>query len=128
MLLGVVIDDRGLVPDADVKRMTEFGELIRSSFGNPLASISGSGKEISLNFKSPSEVSYVVIREDITKGENVREYKLSGLVDGKWKLLATGSCIGHKRIEVIKKQRCSAVKLEIVKSAGEPVIKSMACY
>ena len=128
MLLGVVIDDRGLVPDADVKRMTEFGELIKNSFSKPLANISGSGKEISLKLQSPAEVSYVVVMEDITKGENVREYKLSGLVDGKWKLLATGSCIGHKRIEVIKKQRCSAVKLEIVKSAGEPVIKSLACY
>jgi hypothetical protein len=66
--------------------------------------------------------------EDITKGENIREYKLSGQVDGKWKLLATGSCIGHKRIETIKKERCSALKLEIVKSVGAPTIKSLACY
>lgn len=128
MLLGVVIDDRGLVPDADIKRMTEFGDLIKSSFGKPLANVSGSGKEISLKLQSPSEVSYVVISEDITKGENIREYKLSGQVDGKWKLLATGSCIGHKRIETIKKERCSAVKLEVTKSVGVPVIKSMACY
>ncbi len=128
MLLGVVIDDRGLVPDADVKRMTEFGDLIKSKFGKPLANISGSGKEISLQLQSPAEVSYVVISEDITKGENVREYKLSGQVDGKWKLLATGSCIGHKRIETIKKERCSAVKLEVTESVGVPVIKSMACY
>ena len=78
--------------------------------------------------QSPAEISYVVISEDITKGENIREYKLSGKVDGKWKLLATGSCIGHKRIETIKKERCSALKLEIVKSDGVPVIKSLACY
>jgi alpha-L-fucosidase len=116
MLLGVVIDDRGLVPDADVTRLTEFGELISNNFGKPLAMTSGSGKEISLKLKTPVQVSYVVIREDIAKGENIREYKLSGMVDG------------HKRIEVIKKERCSAVNLEIVKSEGEAVIKSLACY
>ena len=73
-------------------------------------------------------LTYVVIREDISKGENIREYKLSGLVDENWKPLATGSCIGHKRIEVIRKERCSEVKLEVTKSVGVPVIRSMDCY
>ncbi|MBK9389300.1 MAG: alpha-L-fucosidase [Bacteroidetes bacterium] len=128
MLLGVVIDDRGLVPDADVKRMTEFGELISGSFGKSLANTEGKGNEINLKLPATRELSYVVIMEDIAKGENIREYKLSGLIDGKWKVLATGSCIGHKRIEKINKEKCSAVKLEVIKSAGVPVIKSMACY
>lgn len=53
-----------------------------------------------------------MIMEDIAKGENIREYKLSGLIDGKWKVLATGSCIGHKRIEKINKEKCSAANLK----------------
>jgi alpha-L-fucosidase len=128
MLLGVVIDERGLVPDADVKRMNEFGELIKKSFGVPLAETQGSGKELTLNLSKPQQVNYVVIAEDIANGERIREYKLSGMVHGKWELLATGSSVGHKRIELIKKGDCKSVKLEILKSDGMPVIKSLACY
>jgi alpha-L-fucosidase len=128
MLLGVVIDDRGLVPDADIKRMTEFGELISKNFGKPLATTEGKGNEVNLKFQTVKELSYVVIMEDIAKGENIREYKLSGMTEGKWKVLAAGTSIGHKRIEKINKEKCSEVKLEVIKSAGVPVIKSLACY
>ena len=128
MLLGVVIDDRGLVPDADVKRMNEFGEVIRKSFAAPLAKTQGSGKELTLNLGKPQQVSYVVIMEDISKGERIREYRLSGMVDGKWKLISTGTSVGHKRIETIKKEKFTSVKLEILKSDGVPVVKDLTCY
>ena len=128
MLLGVVIDDRGLVPDADVQRMTEFGNTVRKTFGKPLASVFGSGKEFILNTDKNSEISYVVIMEDIAKGERIMEYKISGLENGIWSSLSKGSCIGHKRIEPIKKGRYSIIKLEITKSEGDPVIRSFGCY
>ena len=32
MLIGVVVDERGLVPDVDVKRMKEFGDEIKIEF------------------------------------------------------------------------------------------------
>ena len=128
MLLGVVVDDRGLVPDADVKRMNEFGEMLKKNFSNPLDSVSGSGNEFELKFPSPKNVKYVVIMEDIEKGERIRQYKLSGLEDGTWQLIGSGSSVGHKRIEAIKGRMFSAVRLEVLKSDGTPVIKSLACY
>jgi len=66
--------------------------------------------------------------EDIARGENIREYRLSGLQNGKWEQIAAGTCIGHKRIEVLKKESFSAVKLEVLKSAGIPAVKSISCY
>ena len=45
MLLGIVIDDRGLVPDADIKRLSEFGETIRKRFSDPLGMTSGRGNQ-----------------------------------------------------------------------------------
>ena len=36
MLLGLVIDKNGLVPDADVKRAKEFGDIIRKTFSKPI--------------------------------------------------------------------------------------------
>ena len=54
MLLGIVIDNRGLVPDADVKRLTEFGKEINSQFSNPLGQTKGKGKEKNFLFNSKS--------------------------------------------------------------------------
>jgi len=128
MLLGIVIDDRGLVPEADVRRLNEFGEMIKENFSAPLGTNRGRGNEFIVKFKSPEPVSYIVIMEDISKGERIRDYRLSGLSDGKWTSLGEGSCIGHKRIETVKKGIFSAVKLEIVKSEGIPLIRSFTCH
>ena len=128
MLLGVVIDDRGLVPDADVRRLNEFGEMIRKNFSDPLGSTEGHGNEFVVKFKSPQSVSYIVIMEDISEGERIREYTLSGLSDGSWTKLGNGSCIGHKRIETVRNGIFSAVKLEITKSEGTPMIRSFSCF
>lgn len=128
MLLGIVVDDRGLVPDADVQRLKDFGKLIKKNFSDLLGETGGSGNEFTVKFPSPKPVAYVVIMEDIAKGERIQEYKLSGMIDGKWHLISNGSCIGHKRIELIKEGMFSAIRLEIVKSVGRPQIKNMKCY
>lgn len=128
MLLGIVIDDRGLVPEADVNRMKEFGELIGKKFSNPLGTTEGQGNNFIIRFESPRTLAYVVIMEDIAKGERIREYKLSGLENDTWQLLGTGSCVGHKRIETVRKGIFTAVRLEIIKSEGIPLIRSFTCY
>ena len=128
MLLGIVIDDRGLVPEADVRLLNEFGELIKKSFSEPLGNTSGQGNEFMVKFQSPKAVTYVVIMEDIARGERILEYKLSGMTEGKWQQLGKGSCIGHKRIEVVKGGMFSAVRLEVTKSEGTPAIRNLACY
>jgi alpha-L-fucosidase len=128
MLLGIVIDNRGLVPEADVRRLYEFGDILRKKFSDPLGSTKGMGNEFIVKFKSPEAVSYIVIMEDISKSERILDYRISGLSAGNWTYLGTGSCIGHKRIETVKNVMFSAIKLEITKSVGTPVIRNMACY
>ena len=66
--------------------------------------------------------------EDIKKGKRILEYKLSGMEDSRWILLANGSSVGHKRIEAVKKGVFSEIKPELIKSDGNPIIKSLACY
>lgn len=128
MLLGVVIDDRGLVPDADVKRLEEFGDEVKKQFSRPLGQTKGNGNLFEIDFKSPQNVKHVIIQEDISEGERVREYKLYGKKDVEWKLINTGSSIGHKRIEVLNNGNYSAIKLEVVSSEGNPIIKKLECY
>jgi len=128
MLLGVVVDERGLVPDADVRRMKEFGAQIKKNFKLRLAEVSGSGNEFNVKFQLPQKLSYIVIMEDISKGERILEYKLSGRTEGRWQVIGSGSSVGHKRIEEVRGSIFSAIKLEILKSEGIPIVKSLACY
>jgi alpha-L-fucosidase len=128
MLLGLVVDPRGLVPQADVRRLDEFGKEIKNRFSKPLGSAAGEGNVLTISFNAPQPVSYAVIQEDIANGERVREYQLHGMVDGQWERLSQGTCIGHKRIEVMGGHPLAALKLEIVQSDGTPRIKKFNCY
>jgi alpha-L-fucosidase len=128
MLLGIVIDDRGLVPDADVARLNEIGSKIEKSFSNHISKTSGTGNELILELNTSKQPSYIVIQEDITMGERVLKYRILGLSGNTWQPLSEGSSIGHKRIEKIKEGKFSSIKLIIDESNGNPQIKNLACY
>ncbi len=101
--------------------------MIRKNFSDLLGKTAGSGKELTVKFISPKPVAYVVIMEDMAGGERILEYKLSGLADGNWQELGKGTCIGHKRIEVIKEGKFTAIRFEVTKSEGIPLIRNLAC-
>lgn len=128
LILGVTPDDRGLLPDVDVARLKEFGEEIQRRFGNPIATTRGEGKRLQLKLPATTKINAIVIAEDIRQGERVRSYKVEGKVNGKWKTLATGSCIGHKRIEEIEPVEVSALRLQIGESLDLPVIADFSIY
>lgn len=128
MLLGVVIDDRGLVPDADVQRITEFGDEIRKRFGQPLSSVSGEGNEYEIALEKPVSIDRVLIQEDIAKGERILKYAISGYLQGKWVELATGSNVGHKRIEMFSPQLVERVKLTVQDAKATPHVRAFSVY
>jgi len=127
MLLGIVIDDRGLIPEADSIRLKEFGEAISEKFTKSLGSISGEGEQYYISFEKPQDVSCVVIEEDIANGERVREYDLFGETNQGWELLSKGQSIGHKRIEVLTQQSLLGIKLKVTASKGHPIL-SLNCF
>lgn len=128
LILGITPDNRGLLPEGDVLRMKEFGDEVRQRFGKPLAGTSGEGKLINLKLPTSAEIKDVVIQEDIRKGERVRKYRVEGKVNGRWQLLTSGTCIGHKRIERISPVKVSALRLKVDESVGIPSIKSFLIY
>ena len=95
MLLGIVIDKRGLVPDADMKRIEEFGNAIKRFYSSPVADISGSGNTYEIQLEKPLVIDRIILQEDISKGERVLSYKVRGELDGKWVDLCSGTNIGH---------------------------------
>jgi alpha-L-fucosidase len=98
LLIGMVIDDRGLVPEADVEQFRRFGELVRDLYRKRLARVSGTGLEFEIVLPSDSDASLCSIREDISNGENIRRFRLEGLAGGIWKKLGSGGTVGHRRL------------------------------
>lgn len=128
MLLGIVIDKRGLVPDADVQRIKEFGDAIRAKYTNPIAETSGTGNEYVLNLSTPTTIDHLIIQEDISLGERVLKYSIQGGGNGFWTNICTGSCIGHKRIETFAPITLNQIRLIIWESKAMPQIKSFRVF
>jgi alpha-L-fucosidase len=128
LILGIAPDTKGLLPEADVRRLQALGQEIRRTFSNPIGATTGSGYEIEFRFNDDTEFDTVVIQEDIQYGERVRAYDLQILRDGAWHPLATGTCIGHKRIHRLPRARAQAMSLIVHQAIGRPLIKQLAIY
>jgi alpha-L-fucosidase len=128
LILGVTPGPDGLMPEADVERLKDFGKEINKRFSNPIAHSSGSGNKIHLKLPGMQQVNQVVLMEDIQNGERVREFTLEGKGAGGWKTLSTGSCIGHKFIARFEDAEVSALRLKILNSIGEPGIRSFSVF
>lgn len=129
MLLGLVIDNRGLIPDADVKRAEEYGMAIRQRYGNPAATTSGNGAEINLKLPSKMIVDRVVLQEEISEGERVLSWHLEGaLPDGSIVRLCEGTNIGHKRIAKFNPVELVSLRLVVDSYKNQPIIRSFSVY
>ncbi len=128
LLIGMVIDDRGLVPDADVEQFAAFGQLIKDRFGKPIAKAGGEGTEIAFYFARPSVINHVVIMENIARGERIRAYTVEAEVNGVFQPVCSGFSVGHKRIERFDDVEVTGVKLKITDSTDVPDIRQFAVY
>ena len=131
LILGITPDTRGLLPDADVARLAEFGAAVRRMFENEIAAAATipPGHEVAIPFDAPADVAVAVLQEDIRHGERVHRYELQIREDGEWRTLADGSCIGHQRIHRFAPPvRGDAVRLRVTASNGTPALRRMAVF
>ena len=128
LLLNASPDQDGLVPEPDMRRYREFGDEVRRRFGRSLAETSGRGDVVELDLRGPRRIDHAVTMEDIRQGERVREYVVEGLAGGAWRELARGVSVGHKRIDRFPAATVSRVRLRVLKSVAEPLIRKLAVY
>ena len=128
LLLGMVIDSRGRVPDADARCFAAFGKAVRTQFATCLGRTTGTGNRIDLPLSGSGCVDSVVLMEDIAQGERVRRYRIEGETAGGWKTLARGTCIGHKRIERLAPVAVRSLSLHLEESAEPAILRDVAAY
>ncbi|MGW8822875.1 alpha-L-fucosidase [Paenibacillus lautus] len=128
LLLNISPDNRGLLPEVDVERVIEFGDEIRRRFGQPVSQTSGEGTELLLKLEHTQPVNHAIIMEDIAHGERVREYVLEAYSQGEWKELVRGSAIGHKKIDRFDTIETDQLRVRILSSVEQPLIRNLAAY
>ncbi len=105
LLVNIAPDRRGLLPERDSEVFIEFGKRAKAQFENPveIEKVRQEGNIYELFVKEATNITTVVIEEDMTDGESVRAFDL-GIAETKyWPIeqyvpLHSGLGIGHKRI------------------------------
>ena len=95
--LNVPPNKDGLLDKRDVKRLKEYGDLLRRFFSIPIpyTEIKKTENEIILQLKRPArEVAFVTLREDLSRAQRVESFEI--LAGGR--VLYQGKTIGNKQI------------------------------
>jgi len=143
LVLGIAPDQRGLLPEADVQRLKEFGAALRERYGNNL--VAGHVKTtaefelaldgdpdtfwsaptgshhavIEVNFATPITFDRALTMEWLNAGQHIQKYAIEINRNGKWIQVFQGNAIGHKRIDHFAPATASRVRLNILSSSAE---------
>lgn len=129
LLLNITPDGHGEIPAAQIHRLKEFGDEISSRFSKPLAATKGKGATLVLNLAGGRTVDHLQLREDLWKGERVREFVVEGRsVDGNWSPLWRGTQIGARQLVPIPATTLTGLRLKVEKSIGQPVIRDFSAF
>lgn len=134
LLLNIPPDRRGLIHENDVQRLKDFADYRNKVFsknyvvdGSAYCQIAeGSNKEY--NLIPQSEINVVEIQEDITKGQRVEDFFVEALIDGEWRLLASGTTVGYKRMLRFPAVKTDKIRLVINSTRLESNICNVAAY
>ena len=107
LLLNVAPDRRGLLPDADVKRLEEMWAGVRAQYGGQ--NLARGAERIEYNSRMKGElelrlpkkvtIDRALIREDLGRGQNIDHYWLERWDRVGWLPFAEGSTVGSKRLD-----------------------------
>ena len=154
LMLGLAPDNRGLLPDADEKRLEEFGTALRRRAANNLATHhaaitpeiasaldndpdtfwsapTGSHHALlEVSFDKPEIFDHAVTMEWLNDGQHVQKYAIEVWSDSerKWKPVVQGQAIGHKKIDKFPAVTARRVRLNILSSTSEAHIREFQLF
>ncbi|BBH22425.1 hypothetical protein Back11_37700 [Paenibacillus baekrokdamisoli] len=133
LLLNIGPDRQGLLPAKDTSQLKAMGSEIRRRFENPIATLKQcTHNELEWVYEPtlPHLLDHIVIQEDLTLGEQVRNFQISIITEKSHRPITIyeGQNIGHKAIIRIPAIKVRSVVLTIVNSEGVPSIQDISFY
>ena len=151
LMLGLAPDRRGLLPEADVKRLEEFGVAERERFGNNLmvkehtpsesdAALDGDPDTfwsaprgshhavLEAALARPVTFDRTLLMEWLNDGQKVEHFRVEAFVGESWQTVVEGHAIGHKRIDHFPAVTSSRVRLNILASSGQAHIREFELF
>ena len=152
LLLNVPPDTRGRIHEVDSLRLMEFRAAREAAFGCNLASDgrlkacrarNGRPAVWTLTLPEPRTFNYVQLQEDIRYGQRIAAFRVEALVDSDsltgcaddgnpsapaWQTLAEGTTIGYKRILPIAPTTACAVRVVVISTHAQPLLKDVSLF
>jgi len=153
LMIGLAPDNRGLLPDADVKRLGEFGEALNSIYApaNNVATRATNASAyhaaldsdpdtmwsapegshsamIDLFFAHPVGFDRALTMEWLVDGQKVQKYAIQVMDGAKWKTIYSGTTIGHKKIDLFPRISTRHVRLNILSASSTPRIREFQLF
>jgi alpha-L-fucosidase len=154
LMLGVAPGNRGLLPDADVRRLEELGAALRQRAANNLAlkhratdaeteaaldgnpdtfwsAPEGSNHAtLEVDFDRPITFDHALTMEWLNDGQHVEKYAIETMDSktGKWTRVAGGQALGHEKIDRFPAVTAARVRLNILSSTAPARIREFQLY
>lgn len=133
LLINMTPDRRGLIPEAEVRRLTELGDDIRRRFCQPLAETASAGRwsegmTLELEWEKPAIVSAIILEEDLRFGQRIRCHRIEAESASGWQTAAEGLSIGRQRIATFAPVVTRRVRLRVLETDPLPKIRRFAAF
>jgi len=152
LMLGLAPDRRGLLPEADVKRLKELGDAIRARYANNLvlehlpassnvsAALDGDPDTF---WTAPEGSHHAILEVDFTKpitfnrsrtmewlndGQHIEKYSIDVWTGKTWKSVAEAQAVGHEKVDFFQTVTASKVRLNILSSTGAAAIREFQLF
>ena len=152
LMLGLAPDKRGLLPEADVSRLEEFGEAVRQRYSENLMAkdhIANTATDAAFDgdpdtfWSAPAGSHHAILEADFRKavkfdrtlvmewlndGQRVEHFRIEVWDGRNWKSVVAGHSIGHKRIDIFQPVTTSRIRLKIISSSAEAYIREFQVF
>jgi len=151
LLLNVPPNDRGLFAEPDIQRLREFRSVLDQTFAVNLAenirdycrasnAVDGQRDTywtpdgeaptgtLEIDLIQPITFNVSMVKEYIPLGQRVKKYSIEAWDGQAWNVIASGTTIGHKKLDRFPDVTAGKVRLTVHCSQAYPLIRSFGLY
>ena len=154
LMLGIAPDNTGCLPEADVKRLKEFGDAIRQLYSHNLivdvhpkpaspdeyaaldndpdtfwsAPAGSHHATLEVTFSRPVTFNRALTMEWLNDGQHIQKYAIEIYKDGTWQRIVEAQAIGHKKIDIFPPVTAQRVRLNLLSTTSEAHIREFQLF